>query len=52
MTLNVTYTPDLANASSNASILLQAQINETLNQALLNITTGGFRPEISFVYEK
>ena len=46
MALNVTYTPDFQNASSNASIQLQNLINETLSTAFINITNGGVRPDI------
>ena len=50
LNLNVTYTPDFQNASSNASQQLQALINQTLTTSLFNITIGGFRPDfISFV---
>lgn len=50
MTLNVTYTPDLQNSSSNASQQLQRIINQTLSTAFINITNGGVRPDIiSFV---
>ena len=53
LTLNVTYTPDLQNASSNASQQLLALINQTLTTSLINVTVGGFRPDlISFLYEK
>lgn len=46
MSFNLTYTPDYQNLSSNASQQLQILINQTLNSALINITTGGFRPDV------
>ncbi|UJR30132.1 hypothetical protein I4U23_017673 [Adineta vaga] len=46
LTFNVTYTPDLQNASSNASKQLQGLINQTLSTAFVNITNGGVRPDI------
>jgi hypothetical protein len=46
LSFNLTYTPDYQNASSNASQQLQALINQTFNLALINITSGGFRPDI------
>jgi hypothetical protein len=46
LSFNLTYTPDYQNASSNASRQLQQLINQTLNLALLNVTSGGFRPDI------
>ncbi|CAF4549618.1 unnamed protein product [Rotaria sp. Silwood1] len=46
MALNITYTPDYQNASSNASQQLRALINQTLNTAFINITNGGVRSDI------
>jgi hypothetical protein len=46
LALNVTYLPDYQNTSSNASQQLISVINQTLNVALINVTTGGFRPDI------
>ncbi len=46
MNFNLTYTPDYQNTSSNASQQLQLLINQTLNTALINVTTGGFRPDL------
>ncbi|CAF0850468.1 unnamed protein product [Adineta steineri] len=49
LSLNVTYTPDLQNASSNASKQLQALVNQTLTTAFVNVP-GGVRPDIvSFI---
>ncbi len=46
MNFNLTYTPDYQNTSSNASQQLQLLINQTLNTALINVTNGGFRPDL------
>ena len=44
--LNLTYTPDFQNLSSNASLRIQSLINQTFTSALQTVTIGGFRPDL------
>jgi hypothetical protein len=46
LSFNLTYITDYQNLSSNASQQLQSLINQTLNVALINVTNGGFRPDL------
>jgi hypothetical protein len=46
LSFNLTYIPDYQNLSSNASQQLQSLINQTLTVALINVTSGGFRPDL------